>query len=285
MPYPSEPLSPAPAQTTPLVSAPRAVTFDATGTLLHVPRLVEIYGEVLSRHGFTAEDHDLAGLLPRVWQELACSAEPARDRFASHPGGPRGWWRRYLERLCEHLGAPPPSPFAAAELYARFSHGDAYEVHPEVPAVLAELRRMGLDLVVVSNWDDRLPGVLEELGLSEFFSAVVHSSAVGVEKPHPAIFEHALAGLDRRPEEVLHVGDRVREDVEGALALGMEALLVSRPGRDGRRRRARPESRTAAVPAGDGGDIADLSTLPDLVAAARLRVEDLPPPSVAPGAH
>lgn len=271
MPYPSDPnssLSPAVIDSGALASAPLAVTFDATGTLFHVPRLVEIYGEVLRRHRFDAAEDDLAGLLPRVWQELACSAEPARDRFASHPGGPRGWWRRYLERLCEHLGAPPPSPFAAAELYARFARGDAYEVYPEVPEVLAELRRLGVELAVVSNWDGRLPAVLDDLGLGEHLEVVVYSAGVGVEKPHPVIFEHALARLGRRPEEVLHVGDRVREDVEGALALGMEALRVSRPGRsrDARRSEARPP-----VPPGDGGDVPDLSSLPDLVAAARRR--------------
>lgn len=271
MPYPSDPTSPrspAPAGSGALASAPRAVTFDATGTLFHVPRLAEIYGEVLRRHGFEASEDDLAGLLPRVWQELACSAEPSRDRFTSHPGGPRGWWRRYLERLCEHLGAPPPTPFAAAELYARFARGDAYEVYPEVPAVLAELRDLGVELAVVSNWDGRLPGVLADLGLGEYLAAVVYSAGVGVEKPHPAIFEHALGRLGRRPEEVLHVGDRVREDVEGALALGMEALRVSRPGRS---RNPRPGEARSAVPPGDGGDVPDLSSLPELVAAARRR--------------
>jgi len=269
MPYFSDPTTPALADSGSLVSPPRAVTFDATGTLFRVPRLVEIYGEVLRRHGLEAAPDDLAGLLPRVWQELACSAEPARDRFASHPGGPRGWWRWYLERLCEHLGAPPPSPFAAAELYARFGRGDAYEVYPEVPAMLAELASMGVELAVVSNWDDRLPAVLDELGLGEHLSAVVFSAGVGVEKPHPGIFEHTLARLGRRPEEVLHVGDRVREDVEGALALGMEALRVSRPGRS---REARPgEGARQIVPPGDGGDVPDLSSLPELVAAARGR--------------
>ena len=94
MPSPTDPnssLSPALAGSGALTSAPLAVTFDATGTLFHVPRLVEIYRQVLARPGFEAAEDDLAGLLPRVWQELACSAEPARDRFASHPGGPRGW--------------------------------------------------------------------------------------------------------------------------------------------------------------------------------------------------
>lgn len=237
----------------------RAVTFDATGTLFHVPRLAAIYRDVLTRHGVAANLDDLRGLIPRVWQEFACTSDMNRDRFASHPEGARGWWRRYLERLCEHLGAPGPSPFAAAELYARFGRGDAYDLFPEVPATLAALRRRGLPLAVISNWDHRLPRVLEDLDLAHFFDAVVYSAAEGVEKPHPRIFERALEELGREPAEVLHVGDRLQEDVEGALALGMEALLLVRPDT--------PEGRKVAAAAGGGGDLADLAPLPELLAA------------------
>lgn len=237
----------------------RAVTFDATGTLFHIPRLAAIYRQVLHRHGLRAELDDVRGLIPRVWQELACAADMSRDRFTADPDGPRGWWRRFLERLCEHLGLPRPSPFAAAELYARFARGDAYDVFPEVPATLRALRSRGLSLAVISNWDHRLPGVLEELALAPFFDAVVYSAREGVEKPHPQIFERALAELGREPAEVLHVGDRLREDVEGALAMGMEALLLVRPDT--------PEGRKVAAAAGGGGDLADLAPLPELLAA------------------
>jgi len=235
-------------------AGPRAVTFDATGTLFQVPRLAEIYAEVLRRHGHAARLADLRGLIPRVWQELACSADMAHDRFVAHPGGARGWWRRYLERLCEHLGTGAPSPFVAAELYARFGRGDAYRLFPDVLPTLTALAARDVPMAVVSNWDERLPGVLRDLGLAPFFQAVVYSADVGVEKPHPGIFERALEVLGRQPEEVLHVGDRVREDVEGALALGLEAMLLVRPGT--------PQGRRATA----AGDLADLTPLRHLLA-------------------
>jgi putative hydrolase of the HAD superfamily len=238
----------------PVGAAPRAVTFDATGTLFHIPRLAEIYAEVLRRHGHAVSLADLRGLIPRVWQELACSADMDHDRFLAHPGGSRGWWRRYLERLCEHLETGVPSPFAAAELYARFGRGDAYRLYPDVLPTLVALAARKVPMAVISNWDERLPGVLRELGLAPFFQAVVYSSDVGVEKPHPGIFERALEALGRQPEEVLHVGDRVREDVEGALALGFEAMLLVRPGT--------PQGRRATA----AGDLADLTPLRHLLA-------------------
>ena len=78
-------------------------------------------------------------------------------------------------------------------------------------------------MVVVSNWDDRLPVLLEGLGLARFFEAIVYSAGVGAEKPFPAIFHHALDHLELPPEQVIHIGDRQREDVEGAQAVGMQA--------------------------------------------------------------
>jgi putative hydrolase of the HAD superfamily len=210
-----------------------AITFDATGTLFHSPRLGEIYAEILGRHGIEVEPKSARRLVREVWQELACLATPEQDRFTAHPGGARGWWLRFVERFAERLEAPPPSRFAAAELFARFARADAWEVFPEVPEVLAELRARGLNLAVISNWDERLPGVLAGLGLSEYFAAIVTSGDAGVEKPDRRIFDHALGLLGIPPERAIHVGDREVEDCEGALAAGLSAALrIDRTGRN-----------------------------------------------------
>jgi putative hydrolase of the HAD superfamily len=222
-----------------------AVTLDVTNTLIHSPRLGEIYAEVLSRHGVPVAPREARRLVSVVWQELSCAAEPGRDRFSSHPEGERGWWMRFLERICEHLEASPPSRFAAAELFHRFGGAAAWEVFPEVPEALSALAAAGVRLGVVSNWDHRLPGVLEELGLAGFFDAVVYSSAVGVEKPDRRIFAEALSRLGVLPEAALHVGDSRLEDVEGAEAVGMRALHLTRGSR--------------------AGDLSDLAPLPSRV--------------------
>jgi putative hydrolase of the HAD superfamily len=227
----------------------RAVTFDVTLTLLHCPRLGEIYSGTLRRHGIEVDPEEARRLISVVWQEFACSAEPGHDRFSSHPEGERGWWRRFLERICEHLGSPPPSRFAAAELFHRFGSAAAWEVYPEVPRVLAALRDQGLRLGVVSNWDHRLPELLRQAGLARFFDAIVFSAELGVEKPDPRIFHQALTELGVEPSAALHVGDARLEDVEGAVAAGLLALHLTRTS--------------------GGGDLRDLTSLPELVAAER----------------
>ncbi len=225
----------------------RAVTFDLTGTLIHTPRMGEIYSQVLARHGVEVAPGRAASLVGEVWRELDCAAHPAADRFAAHPEGARGWWRRLLERLCERLEAPPPTPFAAAELFERFAGPEAWEIYPEIEGALAELDRMGLALGLISNWDERLPRLLDGLGLSARLAAVVYSQEVGAEKPHRHIFAAALDRLELPPARVLHVGDRNRHDVEGARAVGMHALLLDR-------------RRTT-------GDLRDLAELPPRIAA------------------
>lgn len=209
----------------------RFVTLDATGTLFHSPRLGEIYSTVLARHGIEVDAGRAAGLVREVWTEFDCVRPMNHDRFSSHPEGPRGWWKRFLDRFCERLGGSQPTPFAAAELYDRFSRGDAWEIYPDVEPFFEAMEESELGLAVISNWDDRLPNVLEDLGLSEQLREVVYSSQVGFEKPHPGIFESALAALSAEPGEVLHIGDSRRLDLEGAAAIGMRAALLSREGR------------------------------------------------------
>jgi len=227
----------------------QAVTFDVTHTLIHSPRLGEIYAEILGRHGVEIDGEEARRLISVVWQELSCVADPGRDRFATHPEGERGWWLRFLERMCELRGAPPPSRFAASELFHRFGTAEAWEVYAEVPAALAALARQGLRLGVVSNWDHRLPGLLAELGIGRFFGAIAYSAKAGAEKPDRRIFLQALEELGVEPVAALHVGDGRLEDVEGAVAVGMKALHLTRNT--------------------GGGDLRDLAALPGLVEAER----------------
>jgi putative hydrolase of the HAD superfamily len=206
----------------------RAVSFDVTGTLLGLPRLGEVYAEVFGRHGIVADPTALARMVVEVWQELSIRTQLGEDRFNAHPEGARGFWRELVERVALRLDLPPPTPFLAAELFDRFARADAWEVFPDARDTLVALRESGLRLAALSNFDGRLPRLLDDLGLRELLDAVVYSEEVGVEKPHPAIFEELLERLALPAAAVLHVGDSRRDDVEGARAVGMPALWLTR---------------------------------------------------------
>ncbi len=100
---------------------------------------------------------------------------------------------------------------------------------PDVVATLEHLRATGLRLGVVSNAAYRpqlMVRQMEALALAQYFGALTFSSAVGVRKPHPAIYQDALVRLGVEGDESLFVGDRVREDVRGPQSLGMRAILL-----------------------------------------------------------
>ncbi|MFL5816823.1 MAG: HAD family hydrolase [Conexibacter sp.] len=120
----------------------------------------------------------------------------------------------------------------------------------EVPEVLRAARERGVRLIVVSNWDVSLHDVLAETALAPLLDGVVTSAEVGSAKPDGAIFARGreLAGV--AAAEVVHVGDSVEHDVAGALAAGIEPLLVVREGQDGLGARLRHPASEAAVPPG-----------------------------------
>ena len=133
-----------------------------------------------------------------------------------------------VERVTRAAGGVPRFDPYFNRLYAHYASAPAWRVYPEVPGVLAALRERDIPLAVVSNFDSRLPPLLDALGLAPFFDAVVCSGAVGAAKPDGAIFAHALAVLGVEASEALHVGDSREADYDGARAAGIEALLVDR---------------------------------------------------------
>jgi putative hydrolase of the HAD superfamily len=115
-------------------------------------------------------------------------------------------------------------------LFLQASH-DVFAAHYSLAAsthaLLESLRARGLKLALVSNTGSPewlLRPVLERQGIVERVDAIVLSSEVGKRKPHPAIFERALAELGVEPGEALFVGDRLDADVLGASRVGMKTV-------------------------------------------------------------
>lgn len=135
--------------------------------------------------------------------------------------------RRNARRTADALGLDAPMEVLNKVSERRI----LFRPYPESEEVLEELRRMGLALYAVSNWDVELGSVLDDLGWTRYFSGIVASAEVGSEKPEKAVFEEALlaAGLSR--DRVVHVGNDPISDIRGATAAGIDAVLVDREGR------------------------------------------------------
>lgn len=105
-----------------------------------------------------------------------------------------------------------------------------FRAYDDAAPALDRLGELGLRRVCVSNWDYALPAVLERCGLGCRFDAVITSAGSGARKPDPEIFRLALAAAGCGPSEAVHVGDTPEEDIAGARAAGIPALLLDRRG-------------------------------------------------------
>ena len=91
------------------------------------------------------------------------------------------------------------------------------------------MRRQGLKIGLLSNSSRNLEEFVAHHGLSA--DAVLTSGAHGKAKPHESIFRALLGALEVEPPDAVMVGDTLHDDVEGALAVGMRAVLLDREGR------------------------------------------------------
>jgi putative hydrolase of the HAD superfamily len=98
---------------------------------------------------------------------------------------------------------------------------------PEVPELIGRLSRR-FELAVITNTHDPnlVPDHLERMGISRLFGKVITSVELGIRKPSPEIFQHALGALDASPEQCLYVGDSYETDYLGARAAGVRAVLI-----------------------------------------------------------
>ena len=206
-----------------------AVLLDAAGTLIRPRETVgQTYAEVAARFGIERTPEQLSRGFAEVFgamPDLAFDWTSEEDLVRKE----KAWWRALVNRV---ISASTRDANALEDcfeaLYAHYAGGRAWQCFPEIPAVLNALRKRGLALAVVSNFDSRLPGILQDLGIGDYFNGVVYSSRAGSAKPDPAIFKQALDALGIPPERAVHVGDSVPADIDGAAAAGMTGFLIHR---------------------------------------------------------
>ena len=125
---------------------------------------------------------------------------------------------------------------AARDIYDEWSRCHHFEMYEDVPDVLRALHASGLKIGLISNTQRSLTAFQSHFALDGLFAATVSSFDHGYMKPHRSIFEAALRQVAVEPHEAVMVGDSLPADIEGALGLGMRAVLVSRSGAIGHAR-------------------------------------------------
>jgi len=206
----------------------RAILFDAAGTLFRLTKTVgDHYAYVGREVGLDLDAQQLDRAFHKAWQDM-----PRRQVI----DGPRenddkGWWHDLVGRVFDQV-APSLNELDRDNFfevaYEHFAEASVWELYPEVPEVLEQLRaRFQLD--VISNFDGRLRFILQNLGISKYFDHVFISSELGADKPDPEIFRRALEIIHLDASEVLEVGDDPERDWKAAAEAGLSVFRLDRP--------------------------------------------------------
>lgn len=203
----------------------RAVSLDVGGTLI-APK-----SSVGHCYAAVAEEFGVAGLDAAALDRRFAEVWQSRHEFDYTQEA----WYGVVRRTFGDRAAELPAGFYPA-VYERFGRADAWQIFPDALPALEELAAHGVPLAIVSNWDARLRPLLAELKLASYFDVIIPSCEVAFHKPSNVIFEMLVRQLGLPPEAILHVGDHLIEDVEGARGAGLQALLLARSGptHDGR---------------------------------------------------
>jgi putative hydrolase of the HAD superfamily len=139
-------------------------------------------------------------------------------------------WFAFTERIVRGMGGDAEGARdLAVEMTRAWERSENFDLYDDVFPVLAELRAHGLKLGLVSNGGREISHFVAHHGLD--VDCAVASRAHGWIKPHESIFLAALELLAVAPADAAMVGDSVEDDVAGAAALGMRAILIDREGR------------------------------------------------------
>lgn len=207
--------------------APQGLLLDAMGTLIGLREPVgHTYARVAAGHGLNLDAEQIERGFRQAYRDAPPLAFPGLTGPELHEAE-QAWWSARIASSLSAAGVHRMPESLGVALFKHYADAGAWQVYPDVTSQLQRWGKQGLKLAVVSNFDSRLPELLQQLGLSPWLSAVVVSSSVGAAKPDPLPFQIALEQLQLDAGQVWHVGDS-HDDVAGATAAGLPCIQVRR---------------------------------------------------------
>ena len=203
----------------------RAVFFDRDGTLSRPdPEIIaerdRRISEIVGRQ-FTLDDDLNMRVFYRVW-ELYPELKPVKNIETENL-----FWEKWFQLLLAELGAVTNSEENAEILCRDFLFYTTMKLYPETIEVLEYFTDRELIMGVISDTFSSLELTLELMGIRKYFSSVTASSLVGVGKPDPRIFNHALNAAQVSAEESYFVDD-TKPEADGAREMGFTSFYLDR---------------------------------------------------------
>lgn len=201
----------------------RLLTVDAAGTLVRPwPSVGAVYGLTAREHGIEVSDEEVNTEFYKTFGRLQTCKQ-------TNEGEESEFWRQVVTQTFRPFAGNKNLDPLFEELWNLFAKGECWKLAEKAESTLNTLRVRGYELAVLSNNDARLRSVLADLKIDQAFDHLFISSEMGCEKPELEIFRKVEQTMDRKPNEILHLGDSHSRDFLGARKAGWSALLYGEP--------------------------------------------------------
>ena len=151
----------------------------------------------------------------------------------SGPKVERDFWYKLVYEVFRPLGGLERFEEYFDLIFEVFKEKSNWRIYEDVTdsKILETLKKRGVVLGIISNWDSRLIPTLENIGLASYFDFILPSALIGSAKPDKKIFEEALRLSGVAPHQACHIGDEIKTDVVGAEGVGIHPILLDRDSR------------------------------------------------------
>lgn len=204
--------------------------FDATGTLIEMTAPVgEVYAELARAFGIDLPAWRLDDAFQRVLRHA-----PPRGMAGTTPTQRRqrefDWWSERIRQTFQATDSTArfaDFPAFAAALFETYRDARRWRARPEVLATLEVLARSGHPMGVVSNFDHRLPEILQSMDIKHYFKTVLVPSDTGARKPDRRVFTAASDALEIPVDQLVYVGDDSPETLAEIAKHGLRTIDVA----------------------------------------------------------
>ena len=193
----------------------KAVVFDLFGTLVGT---------------FSSSEHDvvLANMAKTLGVESAAFARLFDyDMRVAREKGEYSTIEENIEVACNQLGVEPkPDAIQKAVMYRYEFIKTSLLPRDDAIQTLNQIKAEGLAIGLISDCSPEVPVMWSRTPFAKLIDAAVFSCEVGAKKPDPKIYQRLCERLDVEPQECLYVGDGDSAELEGALEMGMDPVLI-----------------------------------------------------------
>ncbi len=203
----------------------RCVAFDAVGTLIYPePSVSKAYWNVGREYGSRQTLEQVRSGFNSVFHELS---QGVRGDYSTSEVEEKARWRQIVERvLCDVQDLDN----CFETLHRHFGQPGAWRAFADVAEAVDTLVARGVEVLVASNFDERLHPICDVLPELRHLRRRVVSASIGWHKPSVNFYAHVVDVAGCPADQILMVGDDLENDVTAARVSGLRAVLIQREG-------------------------------------------------------